>query len=377
MAGIYLHIPFCKQACTYCNFHFSTNLSRKAEFLDALSIEICQQNNFIAKDERIETIYFGGGTPSLLTPLELQKIISLLHDNFIVSNHVEITLEGNPDDINPATLKSWLSLGINRLSLGVQSFSDDELLWMNRAHNSNQSLESIQQIIDAGFDNFSVDLIFGSPFLSNETLEKSIEILSKLNVPHISCYALTVEEKTALHHSIKKKKSPEIKSEKQAEQFLICSEKLTQLGYEHYEISNYAKPGKRSKHNSNYWKGKPYYGFGPSAHGFNGKNIRKWNISDNVLYNQRVLKNENCFEVETLTETQLLNEFIMTSIRTMEGFTIQEIQNKFGVEVAKELEAKIKNLKITNYFQNIDDNQIVLSPIGKLYADGITAELFF
>ncbi len=377
MAGIYLHIPFCKQACTYCNFHFSTNLSRKSEFLDALSKEICQQNDFIPKDELIETIYFGGGTPSLLTPLELQKIISLLHDNFLISNHVEITLEANPDDINPTTLKTWLSLGINRLSLGVQSFSDDELLWMNRAHNSNQSLESIQQIIDAGFDNYSVDLIFGSPFLSNETLEKSIEILSSLNVPHISCYALTVEEKTALHHSIKKKKSPEIKSEKQAEQFLICSEKLTQLGYEHYEISNYAKPGKRSKHNSSYWKGMPYYGFGPSAHGFNGKNIRKWNISDNILYNQRVLKNENSFEVEMLTETQLLNEFIMTSIRTIEGFRIQEVSNKFGVEKAKELEAKIKNLKITNYFQNIDDNQIVLSQLGKLYADGITAELFF
>lgn len=377
MAGIYLHIPFCKQACTYCNFHFSTNLSRKAEFLDALSKEICQQNDFISRDERIETIYFGGGTPSLLTELELQKIISLLHDNFLISNHVEITLEANPDDINSPTLKTWLSLGINRLSLGVQSFSDDELLWMNRAHNSNQSLESIQQIIEAGFDNFSVDLIFGSPFLSNETLEKSIEILSSLNVPHISCYALTVEEKTALHHFIKKKKSPEIKSEKQAEQFLICSEKLTQLGYEHYEISNYAKPGKRSKHNSSYWKGMPYYGFGPSAHGFNGKNIRKWNISDNILYIQRILKNENSFEVETLNETQLLNEFIMTSIRTMEGFTIQEIQNKFGVEIANELEAKIKNLKTTNYFQNIDDNQIVLSQLGKLYADGITAELFF
>ena len=377
MAGIYLHIPFCKQACTYCNFHFSTNLSRKSEFLDALSKEICQQNDFIPKDELIETIYFGGGTPSLLTPLELQKIISLLHDNFLISNSVEITLEANPDDINPTTLKTWLSLGINRLSLGVQSFSDDELLWMNRAHNSNQSLESIQQIIDAGFDNYSVDLIFGSPFLSNETLEKSIEILSSLNVPHISCYALTVEEKTALHHSIKKKKSPEIKSEKQAEQFLICSEKLTQLGYEHYEISNYAKPGKRSKHNSSYWKGMPYYGFGPSAHGFNGKNIRKWNISDNILYNQRVLKNENSFEVEMLTETQLLNEFIMTSIRTIEGFRIQEVSNKFGVEKAKELEAKIKNLKITNYFQHIDDNQIALSQLGKLYADGITAELFF
>ena len=377
MAGIYLHIPFCKQACTYCNFHFSTNLSRKAEFLDALSKEICQQNDFISKDELIETIYFGGGTPSLLTPLELQKIISLLHDNFLISNNVEITLEANPDDINPTTLKTWLSLGINRLSLGVQSFSDDELIWMNRAHNANQSIESIKQIIEAGFENFSVDLIFGSPFLSNETLEKSIEILSNLNVPHISCYALTVEEKTALHHSIKKKKSPEIKSEKQAEQFLICSEKLTELGYEHYEISNYAKPGKRSKHNSSYWKGMPYYGFGPSAHGFNGKNIRKWNVSDNILYNHRVLNNENSFEVETLTETQLLNEFIMTSIRTMEGFTIQEVRNKFGVEKAKELEVKIKVLKITNYFQHINDNQIVLSQLGKLYADGITAELFF
>jgi len=352
-------------------------LSRKAEFLDALAKEINQQHDFISKDESIETIYFGGGTPSLLTETELQKIISLLYDNFKIAKNVEITLEANPDDINPTILKTWLSLGINRLSLGVQSFSDDELIWMNRAHNADQSIESINQIIQAGFDNFSVDLIFGSPFLSNETLEKSIEILSNLNVPHISCYALTVEEKTALHHSIKKKKSPEIKSEKQAEQFLICSEKLTELGYEHYEISNYAKPGKRSKHNSSYWKGMPYYGFGPSAHGFNGKNIRKWNISDNILYNQRVLKNEICFEIETLTETQLINEFIMTSIRTAEGFTIQELRFKFGNDVAKQIEVKIKDLKITNYFQENDGNQIVLSPLGKLYADGITAELFF
>jgi len=377
LAGIYLHIPFCKQACTYCNFHFSTNLGRKAEFLDALSKEICQQNDFISKEESIETIYFGGGTPSLLIEMELQKIIAILNDNFLVSNNVEITLEANPDDINPIVLKSWLSLGINRLSLGVQSFSDDELIWMNRAHNANQSIESIKQIIEAGFDNFSVDLIFGSPFLSNETLVESIDILSRLHVPHMSCYALTVEEKTALHHSIKKKKSPEIKSEKQAEQFLICSEKLSELGYEHYEISNYAKPGKRSKHNSSYWKGMPYYGFGPSAHGFNGKNIRKWNISDNNLYIQRILKNEICFEIETLTETQLINEFIMTSIRTAEGFTIQELRYKFGDEVAKQIEVKITDLKVTNYFQENDDNQIVLSPLGKLYADGITAELFF
>jgi oxygen-independent coproporphyrinogen-3 oxidase len=352
-------------------------LSRKGDFLTALAKEIGQHQDFISNEEYIETIYFGGGTPSLLTEIELQKIISLLYDNFKIANNVEITLEANPDDINPTTLNTWLSLGINRLSLGVQSFSDDELLWMNRAHNANQSIESIKQIIEAGFENFSVDLIFGSPFLSNETLEKSIEILSNLNVPHISCYALTVEEKTALHHSIKKKKSPEIKSEKQAEQFLICSEKLSKLGYEHYEISNYAKPGKRSKHNSSYWKGMPYHGFGPSAHGFNGKNIRKWNISDNILYNQRVLNNEICFEVEALTETQLLNEFIMTSIRTMEGFTIQEVKYKFGVEGAKELETKIKKLKTKNYFQHIDDNQIVLSQLGKLYADGITAELFF
>jgi oxygen-independent coproporphyrinogen-3 oxidase len=294
-----------------------------------------------------------------------------------MANNVEITLEANPDDINPTTLKTWLSLGINRLSLGVQSFSDDELLWMNRAHNADQSIESIKQIIDAGFDNFSVDLIFGSPFLNNETLVESVNILSRLHVPHISCYALTVEEKTALHHSIKKKKSPEIKSEKQAEQFLICSEKLTQLGYEHYEISNYAKKGKRSKHNSSYWKGMPYFGFGPSAHGFDGKNIRKWNISDNNLYIQRILKNENSFEVETLTETQLINEYIMTSIRTAEGFTIQELSCKFGDDVAKQIEVKINNLKVTNYFQENDGNQIVLSQLGKLYADGITAELFF
>jgi oxygen-independent coproporphyrinogen-3 oxidase len=261
--------------------------------------------------------------------------------------------------------------------LGVQSFDDAELAWMNRAHTASQSLQSIDEILEAGMHNFSIDLIFGSPLQSRDSLEKNAGLITAKKIKHISCYGLTVEPRTALFQQVKKGQTADTDSEHQANDFLFLMNYLQGEGYEHYEISNYAKPGKRSKHNSSYWKGMPYYGFGPSAHGFNGKNIRKWNVSDNILYNHRVLNNENSFEVETLTETQLLNEFIMTSIRTMEGFTIQEVRNKFGVEKAKELEVKIKVLKITNYFQHINDNQIVLSQLGKLYADGITAELFF
>ena len=243
MAGIYIHIPFCKQACTYCNFHFSTSLAQKTNVLDALNKEILLTTAFNARSEKIDTIYFGGGTPSLLSAAELKTIFETLHEKFNIDKHVEITLEANPDDINPSILTQWQDAGINRLSLGVQSFAEAELVWMNRAHHAHESLESIRQIRNAGFTNFSVDLIYGSPLQSNDELKKNLEIIFNEQVPHISCYALTVETKTALHKMIDQKKAAPIDAEKQAAQFLLLMDHMKSNGYEHYEISNYAKPG--------------------------------------------------------------------------------------------------------------------------------------
>lgn len=375
MAGIYIHIPFCRQACHYCNFHFSTNHSQKAILLKALAKEIalCRP---VSPGEIIHTIYFGGGTPSLLNTTELNNIIEAVKNKFDVDAAAEITLEANPDDIDPATLRQWLNIGINRLSLGVQSFNEAELVWMNRAHNAAQSLQSIDDIIAAGFSNFSVDLIYGSPLLSNDEFEKNVRTIIEKNIPHISCYALTVEEKTALHHLIEKKKSLPVDEVRQAEQFELLLKLTSAAGYEQYEISNFAKPGYRSRHNSSYWQGKTYYGFGPSAHSYNGKNKRSWNIANNALYIQSLENNVVAFEEELLTATQQLNEYIMISLRTMEGIDINVVEERFGHDKKKELvEAAQTFIHEKLLVENGD--HILLTAKGKFLADGIAAELFF
>jgi oxygen-independent coproporphyrinogen-3 oxidase len=376
LAGIYIHIPFCRQACNYCNFHFSTSLHKKDAFLIALKNEIAQQNDFISSAEKIETIYFGGGTPSLLKTHELDELLTVLHARFSIDTNAEITLEANPDDINQTILKEWMNAGINRLSLGIQSFDDEELKWMNRAHHANQALQSIDDIKEAGIQNFSVDLIFGGPLLSNKMLEKNIGIIAEKNIPHISAYALTVEEKTALHQFIKTKKSPPVNTEKQAEQFLLTMKLLAEAGYEHYEISNYAKHGMRSKHNSSYWKGKPYHGFGPSAHSFNGINKRRWNISNNTIYISQWSEKESSFEEELLSETQQLNEYIMTSLRTMEGIELEKISKSFGKEKAQIILTEANKYLLTGKI-TMHSGCIKLTTEGKLFADGISADLFF
>ncbi len=377
MAGIYIHIPFCRQACTYCNFFFSTSLKQKESFLSALHQEILLPQDFIAHTETIDTIYFGGGTPSLLKKEELQTIINTITKKFSVDNKAEITLEANPDDINEAIVKEWMNMGINRLSLGIQSFNEAELKWMNRAHNATDSLKSIDVIKNAGIENFSVDLIFGSPLLSDNELKENATIIIEKNIPHISCYALTVEPKTTLHHLVKTNQSAPIDSEKQASQFLILSDLLESAGYEHYEISNYAKPGMRSKHNSSYWKGKAYYGFGPSAHSYDGYNKRRWNIANNALYIENVMKEEVVFEEEMLTETQQINEFIMISIRTTEGIHLERVEQKFGKEKANSLLKKCSELIQSEKIHVKNNNIITLTKEGKLFADGIASELFF
>lgn len=370
MPGIYIHIPFCKQACHYCNFHFSTSLAQKDEMIKALTREIDITPSH--EGQGISTLYFGGGTPSILSIDDLKLIMDALRQKFVLADDIEITLEANPDDITDDKLQQWRSIGVNRLSIGLQSFSDEELQWMNRAHTAAESLICIDKIKAAGFDNFSIDLIYGSPLLSNEDWKRNVAIIIEKNIPHVSCYALTVEPKTALDKMIALKKTVNVDPEKQATQFLLLMDWMKTAGYEHYEISNFAKPGMRSKHNSSYWKGDLYYGFGPAAHSFDGKNKRRWNIANNALYIQSLKNNTIPFEEEVLTPTQQLNEYIMTSLRTMEGLDL----SKLSKEVSDKLQAASRKYEATGKIRS-EQGKIILTNEGKLFADGIAADLFF
>ncbi|MBP6022709.1 radical SAM family heme chaperone HemW [Ferruginibacter sp.] len=377
MPGIYIHIPFCKQACHYCNFHFSVSLQLKADMMAALAREISLSPSLNNETEKeiISTLYFGGGTPSILTADDLKFIFNALQKRFEFADDIEITLEANPDDITDTKLQEWKAIGINRLSVGIQSFLEDELKWMNRAHTATESLICIDKIKNAGYDNFSIDLIYGSPLLNDGDWKRNAELVIEKNIPHISCYALTVEPKTALNKMILLKKKENVDSEKQARQFLSLMQWMEEAGYEHYEISNFAKPGMRSKHNSSYWSGSTYYGFGPSAHSFNGKS-RKWNIANNALYITSLQKNIIPFEEEILTATQQLNEYIMTSLRTMEGLDLALIAEKFGNDAKLKLQAAGKKWEAGEKLKT-ENEKIILTKEGKLFADGIAADLFF
>jgi len=373
MAGIYVHVPFCKQACHYCNFHFSTSLTYKNDFVNALLKEITLQKEYIGK-EKVETIYFGGGTPSLLLSEEIQEIIYRIRETFNVSADTELTLEANPDDIGSEILKSWKRAGINRLSIGVQSFFDEDLQWMNRAHDAKDAGIAISLAREWGFSNISIDLIYGGPSLNNEHWKKNVEKALSFEIPHFSCYALTVEPKTPLYKMIRSKKVADTDPDQQAAQFLLLMKWMESAGYEHYEISNFAKPGWRSRHNSSYWQGKKYLGLGPSAHSYDGIS-RQWNISNNQLYIQSLGKDELNFEKENLTTTQVLNEYIMISLRTMEGINLDLISEKFGLETSERIRKKavryIIDLKLKEKNQSL-----TLTQGGRLLADGIAGDLF-
>lgn len=374
MAGIYIHIPFCRQACHYCNFHFSTTLHQKAALVQAIVQEIAITVPYAAS-ESIATVYFGGGTPSLLTVDELGPILQAVRNRFTVLPDAEITLEANPDDITTDALHGWRTLGFNRLSIGIQSFLAEELQWMNRAHNEAQASNCITLAQQAGFRNLSVDLIYGSPLLSDADWRRNVETVVALGAPHISCYALTVEPKTALHHQIKQQQKAAVDGDKQAAQFLLLMQWLAEAGYEHYEISNFAQPGLRSRHNSSYWQGTPYYGFGPSAHSYDGK-ARRWNVANNALYIQALSKNTIPFEEEILTPTQQLNEYIMIALRTMEGINLGRVENQFGIEARQGLLHQVDTYCREGQAV-LRDNRLVLTDAGKLLADGIAADLFF
>jgi oxygen-independent coproporphyrinogen-3 oxidase len=374
MAGIYIHIPFCKQACTYCNFHFSTNLDLQNDFTVALLKEIALRKAYIQGDI-IETIYFGGGTPSLLTSQAIYEILGSVRSHFKISQNPEITLETNPDDIDMNHLNKWKKAGINRLSIGVQSFFSEDLVWMNRVHNGEQAVQAVQDSKKAGFDNFNMDLIYGSPGLTDEKWDFNLQKAISLEPAHISCYALTVEPKTALHNMIKTKKSVAVDQEKQASQFLTGIQKLEAAGFEHYEISSFARPGKRSRHNSSYWQSKKYLGLGPSAHSFDGT-TRQWNISNNALYIKSLTAGQLIYESENLLPKDLLNEYIMTSLRTTEGLDLQHVTEHFGKENGRLLENNASAYIHSNQMEKKHE-KLVLTRNGKLFADGIAAALFF
>lgn len=386
MAGFYIHIPFCKQACYYCNFHFSTSKALRNEMTGSLIKEIELRKKALestgekdmaiisSPDEKIETIYFGGGTPSLLSTDEISSIICVIKKNYYVVPEAEITLEANPDDIHSENLAGWKNAGINRLSIGIQSFMQRDLKWMNRAHNSEQALNSIQLSKKAGFKNFSIDLIFGTPSLPDEEWEKNIQTVIELNVPHISAYALTVEPKTALQKMIDLKKKEDVSNEVQAKQFMILMQMMNTARYEHYEISNFAKRGFRSRHNSSYWMGEKYIGIGPSAHSFNG-NERSWNIANNRIYVQFLEQSLIPSEKEILTPSQKLNEYVMTSLRTMEGMNLNFISKAFSLNERERIEKLLEYKIERDNFSRVDD-RIILTCKGKLFADRIAVELF-
>lgn len=381
MAGIYIHIPFCTKACHYCNFHFSTSTHHIERMVAAIVQEI-NTLPFPAQDidKNIETIYFGGGTPSVLNNEQLQSILNACYEKFLVTENAEITLEANPDDITRERLKGWRQLGFNRLSIGVQSFADSDLKWMNRAHNSATAADCIAMAYEERFEHLTIDLIYGTPTLSNEQLLINLKTAVNLGINHISCYALTVEENTALDYFIKKGKIAPVNEEVQDEHFHIMRQYLTDNGFEHYEISNFAKPGHRSRHNSNYWSGRPYYGFGPSAHSFNGDKMRWWNIANNVLYMDGIEKYQPVYEVENLTQEERINEIIMTGLRTTDGLHIDEANNKIGAYKTRP-EAFLTFISTLRFYIAegkiiYKNNTAIINSEHRFLSDGIASDLF-
>jgi len=373
MAGIYIHIPFCKQACHYCDFHFSTSLKYKDELLQALIKEIKLQKTYL-DGETIETIYFGGGTPSLLEEGEISLLINTITQLHSVASNAEITLEANPDDLDKAKLRALSNTPINRFSIGLQSFFDDDLQWMNRVHRAAEAEAAVKRAQDTGFENITVDLIYGFPLLTDQKWKFNLDKVFELGVPHVSSYSMTVEPRTALASSIKNKKQAAMSDEQSAAQFIYLMDAMQQQGFEHYEISNFAKPGMHSKHNSNYWRGVKYLGIGPSAHSFNGE-TRQWNVANNAKYIQSLQTGKTPAETEILSETDRLNEYIMTSLRTIWGLDLKKL-NTIAPASANQLLIEAEKYFDKEWISRKDD-VIYLTPGGKLYADHIAAELFF
>ncbi len=369
MAGIYIHIPFCRQACHYCDFHFSVNQASRPAIADAITMEIAWQKNYIG-NEIIRTIYFGGGTPSLLDENELAKIFEQLQRHFNIDQHAEITLEANPDDLTKEKISILSHSPVNRLSIGIQSFNDHDLQWMNRAHRGWQASKAIQDAQDAGFNNLSIDLIYGLPDSTDTGWNQNMDTALAAGVQHISCYCLTVEPKTALAHFISSGKSKPVNEEQSARQFEMLMEKMKRQQWLHYEISNFAIDELHcSKHNTAYWKGEKYLGIGPSAHSYNGVS-RQWNVANNHHYLSAIRQGTIACEKEILTPTQQINERIMTQLRTVWGLQLTD----FDTTISRQLHNNSLPF-IAAGLATLHENLLTLTDSGKLIADRIIVEL--
>tara|TARA_R100001369_G_scaffold92902_1_gene141204 strand:- start:24988 stop:26115 length:1128 start_codon:yes stop_codon:yes gene_type:complete len=373
MSSLYIHIPFCKQACHYCDFHFSTSIKKKSELVEMLCKEMQLRKDELSSN-KIETIYFGGGTPSLLSSEDLKHIFEAINFNFKIAEDAEVTLEANPDDLSEEKLQIFKDAGINRLSIGVQSFFEEDLQMMNRAHNATEALGSIK-MAKKYFDNISIDLIYGIPEMSNERWKKNIEIALELGLPHFSCYALTIEPNTALKKMIEKGKIKPVDDDAARAHFDILTTTLKAHGYIQYEFSNYGKEGYFSRNNTAYWFGKQYLGIGPSAHSFDGSR-RKWNVSNNTKYIKSLEKGELPFEEEVLSEADRYNEYVMTRLRTMWGIDLAEVKEQFGEKFKEHLLAEaLKEIKLG--ILEKEGERLLITTKGKFLSDGIASNLFF
>ena len=371
MSGIYFHIPFCHRACSYCDFHFSTSLKAEQNVISAMKMELI--NRLSELSSSVKTIYFGGGTPSIIKPEEIEDFIKLIKERNELEKDAEITLECNPEDLSESNLNKWYSAGINRLSIGVQSFNTTALKTLNRAHSKSQAITGINLARKAGFNNISIDLIYSIPDIQVPELKTDLKELMDLNPEHISCYQLTIEPRTALAHQIKKNKITEVDDESSRHQFLLIHDEFTKKGYNHYEISNYSKPGFESKHNSSYWTREQYLGIGPSAHSFiNGK--RRWNVSNNASYIKNI-NDPSLFSEEIISDKDIFNEIIMTGMRTSKGIDLTALKRIYPNLNIKSLNQKIASWKNEGLAKMQYDN-LVLTPKGWLVSDSLAVELF-
>ena len=371
MAGIYLHIPFCRKRCTYCDFHFSTTFDNyRTLLITAIATEINLRKNELSG--AVETIYFGGGTPSILTEEELSKLLQEIRNNYDLAPAAEITIEVNPEDVSKQNITSWKKVGINRISIGLQSFKETDLKWMNRAHDLQQGIMAVEQLKKAGFENISADLIYGLPDLTLEEWEQHLQRVIALDIQHVSAYCLTVEKRTALNHLVKKGRLKTPNEDTQSDQFSLMLRKLSNFGFQQYEISNFSKPGFESKHNTSYWQNKHYIGVGPSAHSFDG-NSRRWNVANNTKYYKSVGKNDAWFETENLSENDRWNELFLTGLRTIWGVSKKQLAMLGNLTKSEQ-----KNLVSLMQHGDITETEqaIILTEKGRLIADGIAASFF-
>ena len=373
MAGIYIHVPFCKQKCNYCNFHFSTKQDNVEELVSGMIIELDQRKSYL-KTKKIDSIYFGGGTPSIIDVKHIINIIEKIYSLFDVKKTAEITMEFNPDDIKKEKLNKLRQAGINRLSIGIQSFNNEDLIFMNRSHNAKEAISSIKLAKECGFNNMSIDLIYGVQNQTDKTWKKNLNQMFDLEIDHFSAYALTIEPDTKLNYLIKKKRVQPTSEIKAENHFKILQEESLKMGYEQYEISNFCRKNKFAQHNTSYWKDKAYLGIGPSAHSYNGES-RRWNISNNLKYITLINNSEKYFDEEKLSPTQKYNEYTLTSLRTIWGVSLDYLENNFDQHIVSHFKKNARKW-IDNKNIILEKNNVRLTNKGMLFADAISSDLF-